>query len=125
DLVTVDDLAFFIADNQPVGIAVKRKAKIGTVLDHAFLQDADGGRAAVFVDVGAVGGNADGNHLGAQFVQDARGDLVGRAVGAIDDDLQPLEPQAFGEGVLDVFDIPAAGVVKTAGTAKIGRRRKL
>jgi len=45
-------------------------------------------------------------------------------MGAIDDDLQPVEPKAAREGVLDELDIAAAGVIQAAGASESGRLDK-
>jgi hypothetical protein len=51
-------------------------------------QLARGGRAEVIVDVEPVRRNPDRHHLGAEFVEYMRRDVVGRTVGAIDHQLQ-------------------------------------
>ncbi len=61
-------------------------------------------------------------HLGAKFPEHRRGDLVGGAVRAIDDDAQPVEPQPARKALLDELDVAAAGVVESLGAAELGRR---
>ena len=50
------------------------------------------GGAAVVVDVEAVRVGVDRDDLGAGLLVRGRADLAGRAVGAVDDDLDALEP---------------------------------
>ena len=61
------------------------------------------GRAAAVVDVEAVGLHAERDDVGAKLPQRLGRDMIGGAVGAIDDDLQPVEPQPLGKGRLDVW----------------------
>ena len=46
-------------------------------------------------------------------------DLVGGAVGAIDHDLEPVEPQMLGKGRLGEVDVAAARVVDPLGPADL------
>ncbi len=75
------------------------------------------GRAAAVVDVGAVGRHAERDDVGAELPQRLGRDVVGGAVGAIDDDLEPVEPQPLGEGRLGEVDVAAARVVDAPGAA--------
>ena len=43
--------------------------------------------------------------------------MIGGAIGAIDDDLEPVEPQMIGEGRLGEMDVAAARVVDPLGAA--------
>ena len=76
------------------------------------------GRAAVRVDVQAVGLDADCADLCAQFIEGGRGDLVAGAVGAIDGDPQALQAQALGEAGLGDLDIAGLGVIDALHPAK-------
>ena len=125
DLVTVDLLAVLVGQDHPVGVAVQGDAQIGTARSHGRLHAFGMGGAAFVVDVGTVGVDADGDHLGAQLPQNLGRNLVGGAVGAIDDDLQPVQPQAPREGVLDEFDVAAGLVAQPAGPAQAGGVRQL
>ena len=77
--------------------------------------------AAALIDVEPVGADTDGDHGGAKFPQHGGGDPVGRAVCAVDDDFQVVEPQAAREGGLGGLDIAAGGVVQPGGAAKCAR----
>ena len=62
-----------------------------------------------------------GNHLGAQFPEDLRRNLVGSAVGAVEDNAQPSEGAALWKGVLDELDVAAVHVVQPLGPAELRR----
>jgi hypothetical protein len=77
-------------------------------------------RGAHFVvDVQAVGRAADGDHLGAQLMEHLGRDLVGRAMGGIHHDLQPLQRQVVCEGALAEFDVAAGRIVQPARLAQL------
>ena len=82
--------------DDPVGVAVERDADIGAHLAHLGGKRGRRGRADVVVDVEAVRLDADGDRLGAELLQRQRRDLVGGAVGAIDDDAQAVEESVRG-----------------------------
>ena len=117
DLVTIDDLALFIDNDQPVGIAIERNADIGAAFQHLHLQRLGVRRTDIVVDVEAVGRHPDRNNLGAQLPQRFGRHLVRRAVGAIDDDLQAIEPQMIGKRCLGEMDIPPLGIIDPLGPA--------
>ena len=96
DLVAVDDLALLVDDHDAVGVAVERDADVGAHLAHLVAQRLRRGRAALVVDVAAVGLDADLDDLGAQLPQRLGRHLVAGAVGAIDDDAQAVEAQVRG-----------------------------
>ncbi len=90
DLVAIDDRAMFVDDDQPVGVAIERDADIGTAGNDRFLQQLRMGRPAGVIDILAVGLDTDGDHFRPQFPQCGRRGVVGRAIGTIDDDLEPV-----------------------------------
>ena len=122
DLVAVDDAAALVAHHDAVGIAVERDAEIGARLLHLGDHRLGRGGADVLVDVETVGIDADGEDIGAQFPQRGRRDLVGGAIGAIDDDAQPFEAQLLREGALGEFDVARLRVIDAARAADLGRR---
>ena len=91
--VAVVEAPACVDDEQPVGVAVERDAEIGALVANPLAKAVGLGRADTGIDIEAVGGAADGDDLGAEFVEDARRDLVGGAVGGIDDDLQSFQRQ--------------------------------
>ncbi len=95
-LIPIDDAAEMIDHDEPITVAIERKSHIGAHAGHGELQQLRRRGAAAIVDVAAVGRAADRHDLGAEVGEDARADLVGGAVGAVDDDLQPRQVSACG-----------------------------
>ncbi len=118
DLVAVDQFALFVSHQHPIGIAVQRDAELRAVFDNLRAEILRHRGAAAAVDVEAVGRHADRDDRGAEFPQHGRCDAIGRAMRAIDDDLQPAQPQATREARLGNFDIAAGGVVEARGAAQ-------
>ena len=112
-----------VGDDQPIGVAVERDADIGATRQHLAAHLLGRQRAAFAVDVEPVGRHPEREDLGAQFPEHRRRDLVGGAVGAIDDDAQTVEPQPARKALLDEFDVAAAGVVEPLDPAELGRNR--
>jgi hypothetical protein len=81
-------MALLVDDDHAVGISVERDADVGAHLPDLARQGVRSGRADVLVDVVAVRVDADGDDFGAELPQRLRGDAVGGAVGAVDDDAQ-------------------------------------
>ena len=96
-LVAVENDAALVGDDQPVGIAVERDADIGAPRQHLAPHLFGRQRAAFAVDVEAVGRDAEREDLGAELPEHGRGDLVGGAVRAIDDDAQARRAAARAE----------------------------
>ena len=111
ELVAVDDRARLVHDDQPVGIAIERNADIGAGFDHRPAQQAGIGRSATLVDVEAVGLDPDRDHVRAKLPQGRRRDLVGGAVGAIDNDFEPVESHLGWERRLRGVDVAAARIL--------------
>ncbi len=93
--VAVDDRAVLVHRDDPVGVAVEGEPEVGLVRDDGLGQFGRVGRAALVVDVGAVGRDVQGGHRRAELGQDTRRDGTGGAVGAVDDDAQPVETPAL------------------------------
>jgi len=121
-LVAVIQAARRVTHDQAVGVAVERDAEIGAMLDDGRGHGSRRRGAEARVDVEAVRLVADGNDFRAQFMEHVRGDMVGGAVGAIDDDLQATQVQLVREGALAKFDVTALGVVEALGAAQLVRR---
>ena len=122
ELVAVDQPALLAGKHDTVGVAVERDAEIGAVHDDAFLQKLRMGRAAIAIDVESVGPNGERDHLGAQFPQHRRRDLVGSAIGAIDDDLEAGKIEAARGRGLHRLDVSSVGIVEALRPAD-GRGR--
>ena len=96
-LIAIDDAPQMIDHDQPVAVAIECQAHVGAHARHRQLQQVRRGRAAAVIDVAAVGRAADRHDLGAEVGEDARADLVGRAVGAVDDDLKTRKVHPGGQ----------------------------
>ena len=122
DRVAVDDLALLVDDDQPVRVAVERDARgarrasappcarfSGWSAPHLWL---------MFLPSGL---DAERDDLGAQLLEHRGRHPVGGAVGAVDDDGQPLERELAREGVLEEDDVAAARVLEPDRAANLGR----
>ena len=83
-----------------VGVAVEGEAGVGAVLDDRRAQRLEVGRAAVVVDVEAVGVGVDRDDRRAGVLQGAGTGRVGGALGAVEHDLEPH--QRVGDRALEV-----------------------
>ena len=126
DLVAVDDLALLVDDHHPVGVAVERDADVGAQLAHLVAERLRRGRAALVVDVVAVGLDADLDHLGAQLPQRVGRHLVAGAVGAIDDDAQAVEADVARQRALGELDVALLRALDALGAADpVGGRQQV
>ena len=119
DLVAVDHMALFVADDDPVGVAVQGDADVAAIALHRLGHGLGMGRAALGVDVQAVRLDADGEDLGPQLIEGGRRHAVAGAVGAVDGDAQTLEAEPLGEGRLGDLDIARRGVVDALDPAQL------
>src|SRR5690606_27535340 len=123
--VAVHDRTRFVHDDQAVGVAVEGNADGGLTLAHLVLHVLWMHRAAVSVDVAAVGPHTEGDHLGAQLGKHRRGHLVGGAVGGVDHDTHAVQRQLTRERVLREHDIATGSVFDAHGAADPGARAAL
>src|SRR5262249_19040261 len=72
-------------------------------------------------DVEAVGLARDRDHLRAQLVEHGRRDVVGRAVRAIHDDLEPFQIELVRERALAELDVASGSVGDAERLAELGR----
>src|SRR5471030_2088098 len=119
ELVAVVEAAGGVAHDEAVGVAVERDAEVGAVGAHRHRYRFGRGGAVTGVDVETVGLVADGDDFGAQFMEHVRRDIVGGAVGAVDDDFQAAQVQLVRESALAKFDVAALGVVEALGAAQL------
>ena len=120
DLVTVDFIAFMVHHYDPIAIAIVGNTQVGFFLQQARLQSTNIRRSDFFIDVESIRLTAHGDHLSAQLAENTRGDMVSRAVSAIDHHLQGVEAQLVRKGAFAKLDIAASGVDDTAGFAQLG-----
>ena len=72
------------------------------------------GRDALVVDVLAVGIDRHRHHVGAQFLERIGTDFVSRPVGAVDDDLEPVERHRSRHAGFEEHEVAAERVVDAA-----------
>ena len=121
ELVAVDHMALLVDDDDAVGIAVERDADIGAQLAHLADQRLRRGRADVAVDVEAVGLDPDRDDLGAELPERLGRDLVGGAVGAIDDHAHAFEVELARQGALGELDVAGMHALDALGAAELRR----
>ena len=114
-LVAVDQMAALVGNHHAVGIAVERDPDVGAHLQHLADERLRRRRAAILVDVEAVGLDADRDHLGAELPQRGGNDPIGRAVGAIDDDAQAVEREVARQRTFGEFDVAVMHAVDALG----------
>ena len=86
--IAVDDFAGFANEEGAVGIAIEGHTELGALGDHALLQTFEMERAAAGIDVAAIGGDAHLDDIGAERTEEFGAELVGGAVGAIENDAE-------------------------------------
>src|SRR5262249_76554 len=120
-VVSVPDLAGMVDRDEPVTVAVERKADRRFAGANLLLEIFAMERAAPGVDVGAVGSHADRQHAGAQTPEDLRRDAVGRAVGTVESDREAAEVE-WKAGAQKV-GVLALGAVEAHELADLGAAR--
>ncbi len=110
-LVAVVEPALGVDQQQAVGVAIERNAKVGAVLGHCRHQRLRVRGPHFEVDVVAVGLAADLDHLGPKLVKHLGRDVVGGPMRRIDDDFEPAQAQLGAKGALAKLDVAPGGVV--------------
>ena len=82
-----------VDQQRTVAVAIERDTDLRALAQHRLAKLLRMQRAAAEIDVLAVGIDAQCDDVGAQFGQRVGTDLIGRAVGAIDHQLEPVEGQ--------------------------------
>jgi hypothetical protein len=103
-------------------IMTRSASPSGAILQNSVAQRARIGGADFFIDVEAVGLDADRDNLRAQFIERRRRHLIARAIRRIDHDAQTGETKPPREGRLHDLDIARLRVVDAARTAETRRR---
>lgn len=114
EFVTVVDVAFGVRHDQAVRVAVEAHRDVAAVLGGKAREVLGVGRAHAVVDVEAVWSVAHGDHFGAEFVEDVGRNVIGGAVGAVDENAQALEVRAEIDRRLAELDVAAGRIVKAA-----------
>ena len=103
-LVAVDHGAGAIDREHAVAVAVEGQAERMPARAHLLAERGDMGRATALVDVAPVGACRHDGDVCAKAAEDLRGNLVGGAVGAVEQDVKPVETQ-LGEARLQLAQI--------------------
>src|ERR1700722_13318447 len=103
--VAIDQAAGGAGKNGAVGIAVESDAQDGAGFNDALLHCFRVQRAEAGVDVTAVRSAADGHHISAERAEQTRGESAGRAIGAVNDDLHPVQSGAGKNGGAEAFEV--------------------
>ena len=90
-------LPLLVAQQNAVGVAVVRNAEVRAVFHDFFAHHLRVHRAAIQIDVFAIGLVVENDDFRAEFAQDAGGRFVGGAVTAVQNNLQAFERQALGK----------------------------
>lgn len=85
--VAIDDLSGPRDEQSAIGIAIEGDTHIGLLLQHGRLQNFQMQRAAVEIDVAAVGRAMDGMHASAQALKKFGRKDGSRSIRAVGDDL--------------------------------------
>ena len=119
--IAVDQLPFAIDHQHTVAVAVEGDAQIGVFLQDRSAQGLRVGGADIAVDIETVRIGTDADDLGAELLEDIGRRVVGRAIGAIDHDLETAKVHARRNGALAELDVAPVGVVDPLHLAERGR----
>ncbi|MNV61304.1 hypothetical protein D3C71_1538070 [compost metagenome] len=110
-LVTVDDSAGMIDHQNAITITIEGDTQVCVLSQDSSLQLPHMRRTAVVVDVQTVGLRGQHHDLGTQLTEYARRNLVGRAMGAVDNDFQTRKTGTGRHAAFAKFNVTAGGVV--------------
>ena len=88
-MVAIDGRAIGGHEQHAIGIAVEGNSQFGAVLLNGCCDMREMRRAAVNVDVDAVGCTGHERHVGAEPTEEMRSDSGGGAMCTVDDDASP------------------------------------
>ena len=111
DGVAVDDVAVRIGKHGAVGVSVEGNSHRGVVLDDLGGDGRGIERAAVLVDVAAIGRGVSEDDCAGEFREELGRDGAGCAVGAVDDDALAVEREAGDGGEQGANILGAVGFV--------------
>ena len=117
DIVAVHECPGFVAEQDPVAIAVVGNANVGSELAGRFTNHFGKEGTAFFVDVGAVGHIVENGDARAQLAENTGSAFIGRAMPGIHHDAQAFEIHPFRERGLRILHIPAQRIVNADGFA--------
>ena len=119
DLVAIQNGAFFVHDDEAIGIAVQSKPNIGPRLADLRGHSLGVQGTAAVIDIQPVGLRTDFNDFGAQLLKGQRRDPIVGAIGAVNDHPQPFKGQVRGETVFEIHDVTTRSVLDFIGTAGV------
>ena len=125
DLVAVDDRAVFVHGQAAVSVAIEGKAHVQPVETDILLQVFDMRRAAVAVDVRAVGLIADDIRIRTERVKDVLRHHPRAAVGAVKADLHALVRVRGQTDEITDIAVAAGGIVLRAADVRARGKRDL
>src|ERR1700722_2340720 len=88
EVITVTNRSARVNGDESIGVAVEGETEVGVELHHLGDERVDMGRAAVDVDVATVRIVVDRGDARAGRLEDLVSDVTGRAVGAVEHDVQ-------------------------------------
>ena len=118
-VVAVEDFAALVDQHHAIAVAVERDADVAVLAQNGFANRVEMHRAAIQIDIDAVGIDADRDDLGAEFLERLGTDLVGRAVGAIDRDFEAVEGDRARQARFQKYQVAAERVVDSRRLADI------
>ena len=120
-LIAVVDPARAVNHLDTVGIAVQCNTQVrlafANLLDQAFRVQ----RTDILIDIEAVRRNANRGDFRTKLAKNVRRDVIRRAVGGIDHQLESAKIQVRWERALAKLDIPPGGIVNAPGPAQLFR----
>ncbi|MNF62286.1 hypothetical protein D3C84_439630 [compost metagenome] len=120
-LVTVDNGPRVIDHQYAITVTIKGNTQVSLLSQDSRLQLPHMGRAAVIIDVQAIGLRGEHHHLGAQLAKDAWSNLVHRTVRTIDNDLQAGKTGTGRHTAFAEFDVATRRVVDSRHLADLAR----
>ena len=118
--IAVINAAAAVRHDQPIAVAIKCDAHVGLRPLDRTLQRRGMGRPHALVDIETVRLHANRYHLGAQLMKHVRGNVIARAMRAINGNAQAVQIEIRRERALAEFDITPGRIVHASCLAKAG-----
>ena len=120
-LITINNGARVIHHQHAVTVAVEGDTQVCFFSQHSRLQRLHMRRAAVVVDVQTIRLGRQHRNVGAQLFEHTRGNLVGRAVGAVENHFQAAKVGTGRHTAFAELDITTGRIIDTRHFAKLVR----
>lgn len=118
DAIAVDDFAGLRDEERAVGIAVEGHTELSALGDDALLQTLEIKRAAAGIDVAPIGRNTHGDDFSAERAEKLRPELIGGAIGAVENHAEAGEIGAGKSAAAQEIEI--FGVQRCVGSGERG-----